>query len=138
MDLDPIVSAAGAFPRHDDTATGILLSRDLIFTSKVTGTARSLGYRVLVAGNVEPAATMFAEWRPCVVFVDLGAGELVSPEALLGYQSLAGPGTAFVAFGAHVDTEAMETARAAGCDPVLPRSKFAAELPDLIKRYFGN
>jgi hypothetical protein len=123
---------------HDGIATGILLSRDLIFTSKVTGTARSLGYRVLVAGHVEPAATMIALWRPCVVFVDLGAGDLVSPEALLGYQSLAGPGTAFVAFGSHVDTEALEIARAAGCDPVLPRSKFAAELPELIKCYFGN
>jgi hypothetical protein len=123
---------------HDRTATGILLSRDLIFTSKVTGTARTLGYRMLVAGNVEPAATMIAEWRPCVVFVDLGAGELVSPEALIGYQSLAGPETHFVAFGSHVDTEALARARAAGCDPVLPRSEFAAELPELIKRYFGN
>ena len=138
MDLDAVEPAAVPFPHHDGIATGILLSRDLIFTSKVTGTARLLGHRMLVAGNVEPAATMIAEWRPCVVFVDLGAGDLVSPEALLGYQKLAGPGTSFVAFGSHVDTEALATARAAGCDPVLPRSKFAAELPDLMKRYFGD
>jgi CheY-like chemotaxis protein len=137
VNLDSPGSAAASSPR-DDRATGILLSRDLIFTSKVTGTARALGYRMLVAGNVELAATMIAQWRPCVVFVDLGAGELVSPEALLHYQSLAGPGTHFVAFGSHVDTQALATARAAGCDPVLPRSKFAAELPELIKRYFGN
>ena len=137
MDLDSHEPGAVPFPR-DDTATGILLSRDLIFTSKVTGTARSLGHRMLVAGNIEPAAAMIAEWRPRVVFVDLTAGELVSPEALLGYQKLAGPGTPFVAFGSHVDTEALAAARAAGCDPVLPRSKFAAELPDLIKCYFGN
>ena len=137
MDLDSHDPAAQHYP-HDNTATGILLSRDLIFTSKVTGTARSLGHRMLVAGNIEPAATMIAEWRPCVVFVDLTAGDLVSFESLLGYQKLSGPETHFVAFGSHVDTETLATARAVGCDPVLPRSKFAAELPDLIKRYFGD
>ncbi len=118
--------------------TGILLSRDLIFTSKVTGTARALGHRVLVAGNTSLALAMIEQWHPCVIFVDLSAGELVAPEALLGYQRLAGPAVAFVAFGSHVDTEALAAARAAGCDPVMPRSRFSAELPELIAHYFRN
>ena len=135
MNLSPI----DAVPvPADGGPTGILLSRDLIFTSKVTGTARKLGHRVLVAGTSPLALAMIEQWRPCVVFVDLAAGDLVAPAALVAYQGLAGPATAFVAFGSHVDTEALETARAAGCDPVLPRSEFAAELPDLIKRFFGN
>ncbi len=71
-----------------------------------------------------------------MVFVDLSAGDLVATEALLGYRSLAGPGTAFVAFGSHMDTGALAAARAAGCDPVMPRSKFSAELAKLIERYF--
>ncbi|MGZ3385055.1 MAG: hypothetical protein ACXWNF_09120, partial [Isosphaeraceae bacterium] len=58
-------------------------------------------------------------------------------ESLVGYQGLAGPATAFVAFGSHVDTEALAAARAAGCDPVMPRSKFSADLPELIRRFFG-
>ena len=120
----------------DAGPTGILLSRDLIFTSKVTGTARELGHRVLVAGNSALASTMIEQWRPRVVFVDLAAGDLVAPEALVAYQGLAGPETPFVAFGSHVDTEALAAARAAGCDPVMPRSKFSAELPELIRRYF--
>ena len=41
-----------------------------------------------------------------------------------------------MAFGSHVDTEALAAARAAGCDPVMPRSKFTAELAKLIERYF--
>src|SRR4051794_39659661 len=120
----------------DAGPTGILLSRDLIFTSKVTGTARELGHRVLVAGNSALAATMIGQWRPKVVFVDLAAGDLVAAPALMAYQQAAGPGTPFVAFGSHVDTAALDAARAAGCDPVLPRSKFSAELPALIRRYF--
>jgi CheY-like chemotaxis protein len=116
--------------------TGILLSRDLIFTSKITGTARALGYRVLVAGNVALASSMLQQWTPKVVFVDLSAGDLVSVPALTAYKSAA-PDTPFVAFGSHVDTVALDSARAAGCDPVLPRSKFTAELPELIRRFFG-
>ena len=116
--------------------TGLLLSRDLIFTSKVTGTARALGHRVLVAGNVALASTMIEQWRPQVVFVDLAAGELALAPALLAFRKIAGPDTAFVAFGSHVDTDALAAAKDAGCDPVLPRSRFSADLPDLIRQYF--
>jgi CheY-like chemotaxis protein len=117
---------------------GLLLSRDLIFTSKVTGTARELGHRVMVAGNTALASAMIEQWRPRVVFVDLAAGELVSTPALLAYRAAAGADTPFVAFGSHVDTAALDAARDAGCDPVLPRSKFTAELPALIRRYFAE
>ena len=132
--LDP-----SALPVSPDAGpTGILLSRDLIFISKVTGTARELGHRVLVAGNSALASTMIEQWRPCVVFVDLAAGDLVAPGVLLAYQGLVGPETPFVAFGSHVDTEALAAARAAGCDPVMPRSRFSTELPELIRRYFQS
>ena len=117
---------------------GLLLSRDLIFTAKITGTARALGHRVIVAGNTALATAMIDQWKPKVVFVDLSAGELVSAPALAAFQKAAAPGTPFVAFGSHVDTLALEAARAAGCDPVLPRSKFSAELPELIRKYFQS
>jgi hypothetical protein len=117
---------------------GLLLSRDLIFTSKVTGTARELGYQVLTAGNTALASSMITEWQPKVVFVDLAAGELVSAPAILAYRKLARPQTAFVAFGSHVDMASLDAARDAGCDPVLPRSQFSAQLPDLIRRYLGT
>jgi DNA-binding NarL/FixJ family response regulator len=113
------------------------LSRDLIFTSKVTGTARELGYQVLTAGNTALASSMITEWQPKVVFVDLAAGELASTSAILAYRRLAPQQTAFVAFGSHVDTANLDAARDAGCDPVLPRSQFSAHLPDLIRRYLG-
>jgi CheY-like chemotaxis protein len=114
-----------------------LLSRDLIFTSKILGTARELGHRVLVAGNVSQARTMIEQHRPRVIVVDLAAGEMVSPETLVAYQKLAGPETPLVAFGSHVDTQSLAAARAAGCAEVMPRSKFSAELPALIRRLLG-
>jgi hypothetical protein len=42
-----------------------------------------------------------------------------------------------VAFGSHVDKARLDQARAAGCDEVLPRSKFSGELPELLRRYLG-
>ncbi|WZP00835.1 response regulator [Isosphaeraceae bacterium EP7] len=119
-----------------DGPAGLLLSRDLIFTSKVTGTARELGHRVIVAGNVALASAMLERWRPTVVLVDLAAGELVSVAALTAYRKLAPEGTPFLAFGSHVDTKALADAASAGCDPVMPRSRFTVELPALIRRYF--
>jgi CheY-like chemotaxis protein len=117
---------------------GLLLSRDLIFTSKVTGTARALGFRVMTAGNLELASSMIEQWRPRAVFVDLASGDLTAPPALIAFRRLATPGTPFVAFGSHVDMSALDAARASGCDPVLPRSRFSAELPELIRRFLGD
>jgi hypothetical protein len=117
---------------------GLLLSRDLFFTSKVTGTASALGHRVIVAGNVALASAMMARWSPVVVFVDLAGGDLVAPASIATYRAIAPPATPFVAFGSHVDRQALDDAAAAGCDPVLPRSRFTNELPALIRRYFGE
>jgi hypothetical protein len=142
MDMDPTTNTPGSSgPRlpvpEESGATGLLLCRDLIFTSKITGTARALGCRLLVAGNRSLAMSMIEQWRPCVVIADLAAGDLVAPEALIAYQKAAGSATAFLAFGSHVETASLDAARAAGCHEVLPRSKFSAELPTLIRRYFG-
>jgi hypothetical protein len=40
-----------------------------------------------------------------------------------------------VAYGSHVDTERLRAARSAGCDPVLPRSKFVEELPKALPQW---
>jgi hypothetical protein len=37
-----------------------------------------------------------------------------------------------IGFGSHVDQELLARARAAGCQEVLPRSKFFARLPELL------
>jgi hypothetical protein len=118
--------------------SGLLLSRDLIFTSKIKGTAAQLGYPMMVAGGDSQARSMIEAYRPRVVLVDLTAGELVATTALIAYQAIAGPDAWFIAFGSHVDVDALAAARAAGCHDVLPRSRFAAELPELMRRYFSQ
>ena len=41
-----------------------------------------------------------------------------------------------IAFGPHVEKETLELANEKGCALVIPRSKFSAELPSLLKQYF--
>jgi CheY-like chemotaxis protein len=117
---------------------GLLLCRDLIFTSKVKGTAEALGYRILVTSDQSAALSLIEEWQPRVVFIDLTAGEAAAPDALMNYQNLAGRDTWFIAFGPHVDTDILNAARDAGCQVVMPRSKFSAELPEVLRQYFNR
>jgi hypothetical protein len=117
---------------------GLLLSRDLIFTTKVKATAAELGYQIQVARDATLAESLIAEQRPRVVLIDLTAGDLCAPSALRVYRKLAGSDVWFVAVGPHVDAAALAAAKAAGCQTAIPRSKFASELPELIQQYFSR
>jgi CheY-like chemotaxis protein len=124
-------------PESGPAPSGIVIGRDLMFTAKVTGTAGELGYRMRVAGDAATARRLIEEMQPRVILVDLAAGELATPSALKGYRQLAGESAWLVAAGPHVDAERLAEARAAGCQLALPRSKFSAELPELLRRCFS-
>jgi hypothetical protein len=121
--------------RTNPELTGLLLCRDLKFTTKIMAKAAALGYRLRATSHQEAARSLFERVRPQVVFVDLSAGEMVAPDALGDYRKLAGPGVAFVAFGPVVDAAASVAAEAIGCRAILSRSKFTADLPRLMRRY---
>ncbi len=75
--------------------------------------------------HVAAPAALAAEARAGdLVVVDLGRPGVL---AVLG--SVAGR---VVGFASHVDTELVAAARAAGCQEVLPRSRFFATLPALL------
>ena len=112
---------------------GLLIGRDLIFTTKVLGTAKALGMDFGTAGHLDGALGVIAERRPKLVLVDLDAGEASAPEALAAYRAALAPEATLLAFGSHVEAAKLAAAKAAGCDPVWPRSRFVTELPDLIR-----
>lgn len=115
---------------------GLLLSRDLIFITKIKGTAADLGHPMLVASTKLEALSMITTYRPPVVLVDLTASELAEFRALNAYRDAAGSDAWLVAFGPHVDVDALATAKAADFHVVLPRSLFAAKLAEFLRRYF--
>lgn len=111
---------------------GLLLTRDLMFTSKITGTAASLGLVVETVGDVEHLARRAAEASATVVFLDLNDPNLIPAAAVAALPTRTRPWV--IAFGSHVDEARLAEARAAGCDEVMPRSRFSATLPELLQR----
>jgi hypothetical protein len=135
---EPQSSAIPSCTSAESGSYGLLLSRDLIFTTKIKATAAELGYQIQVARDGSLARSLIAAQRPRVVLIDLTAGELCAPSALCVYRKLAGFDAWFVAFGPHVNADALAAAKAAGCQTAIPRSKFASELPELLQLYFSH
>jgi DNA-binding NarL/FixJ family response regulator len=107
---------------------GLLLSDDLIFASQITGTARALALDVRQARTADALVEMARQQPPHGVIVDLGHPALDLPGLLLRLGQACMVRPRVVAYGSHVDAEGLRAARAAGCDVVLPRSQFVAEL----------
>lgn len=120
-----------------DQSVGLLLSRDLFFTSKVTGTAGALGLKVqTVLGIPQLMEKLKSSDVQCrCVFIDLALNDLDVANLMSQFPTETRPKV--VAFGSHVATARLEGAEAAGCDEVMPRSRFSATLPELLKKYLS-
>ncbi len=108
------------------TPAGLLLCDDLLLSSKVTATARAHGLALVVCRDMPRLTALVAEGAPRAILLDLHNPTL-DLSAVAGWKAA---GVRVVGFGSHVDKAALQAARAAGCDPVLPRSKFFAVLED--------
>lgn len=115
---------------------GLLLSGDLIFSSKIVGTGSLLGLRIQTVSNPAQAVARISAGGCRLVLVDLTSAELGHPDAIRRFRELA-PEVPFIAFGPHVETARLKGAAEAGCAEVLPRSRFVADLPDLLRRYLA-
>ncbi len=112
------------------TPRGLLLCDDLIFTSRVTGTAKALGLFVAAARDVTALSSMARKEPPTCVLLDLNHPQL-DLVALLDELRSIGP-MRVLGYGSHVEAATLHAARVAGCDPVLPRSRFVEELPTAL------
>lgn len=120
-----------------DAPLGLLLSDDLIFISRITGTARDLGLVVMPARSTPVLKTLATQQPPGGVLVDLSNPGLDIVE-LVGWLKQECGQPCVVAYGSHVDTATLKKARDAGCDVVLPRSKFVEELPGKLGEWCGG
>lgn len=99
----------------------LAISEDLLLGSKVEATLRAAGHEVTLAGSLEEAPLDGVD----LVVADL---DVENPEALVGF------GFPVLGYYSHVNTETRELAEAAGVDLVVPRSRMARELPQLVER----
>ncbi len=114
---------------------GLLLCDDLIFTSRVTGTAAALGLTVRAVKSVADLLHFARQSPPRCVILDLNTPGLdihqLTPELLA-----LTPRPTLVGYGSHVDAPTLKAARDAGCDIVWPRSKFVDELAAALPIWF--
>lgn len=108
--------------------TGLLLSDDLIFTSRIVGTAADLGLTVRVARSSAALTALAGNCAPTFVIVDLANPGLSIAELAKQLKCIT-PAPNLIAYGSHVDTETLKAARSAGFDKVMPRSQFVELLP---------
>jgi hypothetical protein len=95
------------------------ISTDLMLGSRVDETLRSAGHEVITAGSLaEPPLDGID-----AIVADL---DVENPEALIGL------GIPVLGYYSHVDVDTKAIAEAAGVDKVVPRSRMARELPELV------
>lgn len=114
---------------------GAVLCDDLMFSSRITGTARALNLEMRACRRPADLQNLTAAQPLACAIVDLDQPDL-DIASLVGAVKQAGPATV-VGFGSHVATETLRAARAAGCDLVLPRSQFVQVLPIELPGWYG-
>jgi hypothetical protein len=99
----------------------VAVAADLMLGSKVEATLSAAGHEVTLSPSLQEAPLEEAE----LIVADL---EVENPEALVGL------GVPVLGYYSHVKAETRAVAEAAGVDLVVPRSRLAREMPDLVKR----
>lgn len=117
---------------------GLVLSDDLIFTSRITGTARDLGLTIHSARSTEELLSLARRQTPACVILDLANPGLVIADLLPQLADVCAPMPSVVAYGSHMNAPVLKEARAAGCDLVMPRSQFVEELPTSLTGWFSR
>jgi hypothetical protein len=102
----------------------LILVRDLIFSTKITATARAANCPIKLMRD----PSKLAGESGTRLIVDLNL-EGAIPAAIAWKQATGGEVIGFVS---HVDTALIVAARAGGIDRVMPRSEFVRVLPELL------
>jgi DNA-binding response OmpR family regulator len=114
--------------------TVILLTVDLTVVSRVQGAAAKTGAAVRVAANEEAAIELCAAESTELLIVDLSAASLDIKTLVEQVRKSAIVRPRIVAFGPHVHEDRLAAARGAGCDQVISRGGFFAQLDSMLRQ----
>ena len=106
--------------------------RDLIFETKIKSTAQSLGIGAATVRSIVDLDSLLASASVRLLVVDLNSAGPAGLDGIRAAKKLTG--LRVLAFVSHVDAELASLASEAGADEVLPRSRFTAQLPELLTK----
>jgi hypothetical protein len=98
----------------------VAISSDLLLGSKIEGMLSAAGHAASLSPSLAEAPLDDAE----LIVADV---DVENPEALVGL------GVPVLGYYSHVNVETRRAAEAAGIDQVVPRSRMARELPELVE-----
>lgn len=124
--------------KSEKCSTGLVLTRDLLFSTKITGTARALGLDMQVVASVDDLKRRLQDSACGCILIDLSLADVSVADVVEAAGKCNEGRPALIAFGSHVDTARLQQAEAAGCDEVMPRSRFVATLPELLGQYLSS
>ncbi|MGH9681325.1 MAG: hypothetical protein ACRD4Y_15365 [Candidatus Acidiferrales bacterium] len=115
-------------------ADAIVLIDDMFFQAKLHETAKLTGVTLELVSTGEQLVKSAAANPSALVIVDLNArqGALDAVERLGKSGGQDNP-PRMIAFLSHVQTDLAERARTAGCQEVMPRSKFTQNLAAILR-----
>ncbi|HUE73422.1 MAG TPA: hypothetical protein VMP01_21265 [Pirellulaceae bacterium] len=112
--------------------SAVLVSSDMMVSSRVMSTARQAGVPLAVALSAgDLKERLSGETR--LVMLDLSQPGLNVAEVVAAVRSGA-PAARIIAFGPHVDEPLLASARDAGCDVVMSNGQFHREQEAIIAR----
>ncbi|MFZ2489479.1 MAG: DUF309 domain-containing protein [Anaerolineae bacterium] len=111
----------------------VALCNDLLFATRLSDVIRQLGGEPVIANTPDELRRGLERW-PLLILLDLAAlpAAVWQPEVQRAKVSPQTKHIPIYAFGSHVDTALLASARQAGCDHVWARSRFMGELPQVI------
>jgi DNA-binding NarL/FixJ family response regulator len=114
--------------------SALVLISDLVMQSHVRGAAARAGTQLEIAGTTDALLEKAGSIRPALVILDLSHPGWDPRELVPRLKAVLPAGAAIVAFGPHVHRQRLEAATEAGCDRVISRGQFHAQVVEILKR----
>ncbi|MFQ5694486.1 MAG: hypothetical protein ACE5HB_00700 [Terriglobia bacterium] len=106
---------------------------DVFFVGRLQGTSKQAGVPLTTTRAADFSLDALRQRKPALVIFDLNATSASAVELIRQLKADAELASVpVVGFFSHVQVELQRAAQEAGCEQVLPRSKFSAILPDLL------
>jgi DNA-binding response OmpR family regulator len=114
--------------------TVVLLSSDLSVLSPVEAATARLGKKVRMARDASQTFDNSDDDQPELLIIDLSWPSLDDIGSVVKeWRAMHSEGQRIIAFGPHVHENRLAAARDAGCDLVVSRGQFMAQLETLLK-----
>ena len=137
----PLTQQSDAPPPNGQNAPRIFAYiDDLFFLAKISETAKKLNLRVDFVKTDKDVLDPVEEsgQKPSLILVDLNNLGVKPLTLIPKLKSKLKKETNIIGFVSHVQGDLKLKAQEAGCDMVLPRSAFSANLPSILRRHAAS